>query len=95
MNGTRLVPLNAIISTILWAVVVGAIVVSWILVATGHPSAAVAMGFTACIPASVAIVVTIRSYVLRLCDVIRSLHGIEPLATPAESAPDLGKVHRL
>jgi hypothetical protein len=77
LNEYRHVTVASIVTTALWAIVLGLIVGMWVMLAVGHPHAASAFGFTGCATSAVAATASIRRYACRTFRLIRTLHGLE------------------
>lgn len=58
-----------------WAFVALLVFAAWIVLGLGHPNFAALLGFTGCASSAVAVVLTIRCWVTRVCGLIRLLHA--------------------
>lgn len=86
MNDARSVPLTTLTVYLLWIWVAVSLTASWSLMISGDPHVAFMFGITSCVSTGVAVVASVRCYVLRVFSLIRNLHGLEhlePLVVPA------------
>lgn len=71
------IPTSVAFVYLLWIFTGGALLASWIVMATDHPHTAIMLGFTTIILAALASVGTVRSYVMRVCSLIRATYGAQ------------------
>lgn len=95
MNETRSVPLTTLAVYLLWAWVAATLAASWSLMLSGTPHIAYLFGATSCVSTGVAIVASMRCYTLRVCQLIRNLHGLGGGPNRRDPASELVGLHGL
>lgn len=91
MNESRTIHVSTIVVACLWATSFVGVGIGWMLVISGHPRAAMMVGFTDMVVVALAVVATLRLYTIRISSMIRALHGIDQ----GGSGFDLGNIERL
>lgn len=89
MNNNRAIALSAVIVYALWATVLAGFITTSALIANGTHSLASVFALATILVLGIAAVITIRCYVLRVCGLIRNLHGV---GEPEWSVPGLHTV---
>jgi hypothetical protein len=77
MNNGRDVSTGTIVAGVTWVLAGVCMLAAWILMWTGHDGAAHMMGFTGCGITGAAAVATMRSYMVRTCALLRTLHRLD------------------
>jgi hypothetical protein len=74
----------AVVTTLLWVLVVVLIMGMWVAFGLGHQSTGTGIGFTGCATSAAAAVMHIRRFACRQMALIRALHGPEERRTAPE-----------